>query len=107
MEDLLHRTPLGFEIPPSCRCKADLALCLAYEQGDYALAESFLNGASTRIQVEYLFATDQLEACAELITPPLIELRFAVSLNLPNFSQSANPLKVLELTNFVRGVENR
>ena len=70
MEDLLHRTPLGFKSLPSYSCNADLALSLAYEQGDYALAESFLSGASTLIQVEYLFATDQLEACAELITPP-------------------------------------
>lgn len=107
MEDLLHLTPLGFERFPFSSCKADLALSLAYAQGDYALAESFLNGASTRIQVEYLFATGQLEACAELITPPPAELRFAVNLNLPNFSQSAKPLKVLELTSFVRDVENK
>ena len=107
MEDLFHRTPLGFKSLPSYNCNADLALSLAYEQGDYALAKSFLSGASTRIQVEYLFATGQLEACAELITPPPSELRFTVSLNLPNFSQSAKPLKVLELTSFVRGVENR
>lgn len=107
MEDLLHRTPLGFESPPSYSCNADLALSLAYEQGDYALAESFLSGASTRIQVEYLFATGQLDACAELITPPPVELRFAVNLNLPNFSQSTKPLQVLELTNFVRVVENK
>ena len=107
MKVLLQQTPLGFKSLPFYSCSADLALSLAYEQGDYALAESFLSGASTRIQVEYLFATDQLEACAELITPPPSELRFAVSLNLPNFSQSAKPLKVLELTSFVRHVENK
>lgn len=104
-------TPLGFQSGFLRHTKPEVLLNRAFAGGNFSLADEILaeGNVGKGLQLQYFFATGNLDACRALLSPPLPQLGnvdFTLIERPRSFITSLLPLKVLELFSFWRRTEN-